>query len=93
MWLELMARLGFLRRNEGWSRVYDRLVDAADGRGVWRPPKGMTPAKGTAIRAANTFTWHMFPLDMARAVDGGSPDVTFRLGLIGRLSGRSVELR
>jgi hypothetical protein len=93
MWLELMARLGFLRRNEGWSRLYDRLIDAADVRGVWRPPKGATPAKGTAVRGANPLTWHMFPLDAARATDGGSPDVTFRLGLIGRISGRTVELR
>jgi hypothetical protein len=93
MWLELMARLGFLRRNDGWSRIYDRMVDAADDRGVWRPPKGMTPGKGTALRGANPFTWHMFPLDAGRTADGGSPDVTFRLGLIGRLSGRSLELR
>jgi hypothetical protein len=93
MWLELMARLGFLRRNEGWSRLYDRLVDGADVRGVWRPPKGATPGKGTVVRAANPFTWHMFPLDVGRTADGGSPDVTFRLGLIGRLSGRLVELR
>jgi hypothetical protein len=93
MWLELMARLGFLRRNEGWSRLYDRLIDSADARGVWRPPKGATPGKGTTVRAANPFTWHMFPLDTTRTADGGSPDVTFRLGLIGRLSGRAVDLR
>jgi hypothetical protein len=93
MWLEVVARLGFLRRNEGWSRLYDRLLDGADAKGVWRPPKGGTPGKGVAIRAANPFTWHMFPLDSARVADGGSPDVTFRLGLIGRLSGRAVELR
>lgn len=93
MWLELMARLGFLRRNEGWGRLYDRLVDSADPKGVWRPPKGGTPGKGVAVRGVNPFTWHMFPLDTARTPDGGSPDVTFRLGLIGRLSGRTVELR
>jgi hypothetical protein len=99
MWLELMARLGFLRRNDGWSRLFDRLVDAGDPRGVWRPAKGATPArgvtppKGTALRASTPFTWHMFPLDAPRAADGGSPDVTFRLGLIARLSGRQVDLR
>jgi hypothetical protein len=93
MWLELMARLGFLRRNEGWSRLYDRLVDGADAKGVWRPPKGATPGKGVAVRAANPFTWPMFPLDTTRTADGGSPDVTFRLGLIGRLSGRAIDLR
>jgi hypothetical protein len=93
MWLELMARLGFLRRNEGWSRLYDRLVDGADARGVWRPAKGSTPGKGTVLRAANPFTWHMFPLDAVRAADGGSADVTFRLGLIARLSGRPIDLQ
>jgi hypothetical protein len=99
MWLELMARLGFLRRNEGWSRLYDRLVDSADARGVWRPTRGTTPAKsttpakGTAVRTANPFAWHMFPLDNWRTADGGSPDVTFRLGLIARCSGRTIELR
>jgi hypothetical protein len=93
MWLELMARLGFLRRNDGWSRLYDRITDGADARGVWRPTKGSTPAKGTAPRAANPFSWHMFPLDSGRTADGGSPDVTFRLGLIARLSGRPVDLR
>jgi hypothetical protein len=123
MWLELMARLGFLRRNEGWSRLYDRLVDSADERGIWRPPKGTTPTKGTTpargttptrgttpprgttptrgatpprgtARTANPFTWYMFPLDTNwRAADGGSPDVTFRLGLIARAAGRSIDLR
>ena len=93
MWLELMARLGFLRRNDAWSRLYDRLIDGADARGVWRPTKGATPGKGTAVRAANPFTWHMFPLDSGRPADGGSPDVTFRLGLIARLSGRQIDLR
>ncbi|MDQ3949210.1 MAG: hypothetical protein M3282_02600 [Gemmatimonadota bacterium] len=93
MWLELMARLGFLRRNEGWSRLYDRLLDGTDARGVWRPAKGTTPAKGIALRAQNPFTWHMYPLDAGRTVDGGSTDVTFRLGVIARLSGRAVELQ
>jgi hypothetical protein len=93
MWLELMARLGFLRRNDGWSRLYDRLVDSADPRGVWRPMRGATPGKGITLRAVNALTWYMFPLDAPRAADGGSPDVTFRLGLIAQLSGRPVELR
>ena len=92
MWLELMGRLGFLRRNEGWSRLYDRLLDGTDSRGVWRAPKGMTPVRGTAARGMNPLTWHMFPLDAARAADGGSADVTFRLGLIARLSGRPIDV-
>jgi hypothetical protein len=93
LWLELMARLGFLRKNDGWSRLFDRFLDGTDARGVWRAPRGATPAKGTSARGANPFTWYMFPLDAIKAADGGSPDVTFRLGLIARLSGRSIDLR
>jgi hypothetical protein len=29
-WLELMARLGFLRRNETWNKMYERFMDDCD---------------------------------------------------------------
>lgn len=83
-WLELMARLGFLKRNENWSRIYDRYLDACDSQGVFRPSKGM------GMASENPFTWHMFPL--AESGEPGVVDVTFRLGLIGRVAGRPVEV-
>ena len=50
-WLEIMARLGFLRRNEGWARLFDRLLDDRDRHGVWHPPRSVTmPATVAAGR-------------------------------------------
>jgi hypothetical protein len=82
-WLELVARLGFLRRNETWSRLLDRYVDARDRDGVWRPTRGV-PRPNT-----NPFTWHMWPLDEEEPAG----DATLRLGIIARAAGMELELR
>lgn len=87
MWLELMARLGFLRRNDNWSRLLDRFLEDRDPAGVWHPHKGM----GT-VRSTNPFVWPMYPLEETQAGDERWTDMTFRLGLIARLSGRPIEL-
>lgn len=86
-WLELMARLGFLRRNEHWSKMYERFVDDCGRDGVWHPHKGMAMPK-----SADPYVWPMFPLEVTHAGDERWCDVTFRVGLIARLSGRPVEL-
>ena len=87
-WLELMARLGYLRRNEGWMRLLDRLQDDRDRHGVWHAPRSVVmPAEVPA------WSWPTMPLtDKASNAESIGPDVTFRLGLIARLSGRGVEL-
>jgi hypothetical protein len=87
VWLELMARLGFLRRNDNWSRLYDRFLDDRDASGVWRQPKG-----STAARTTNPFLWPMYPLEEQLSGDERWTDITFRLGLIGRLAGRTIEV-
>ena len=87
MWLELIARLGFLRRNEAWSRLFDRFLDDRDASGVWHPHKGMSTARST-----NPFVWPVYPLEENQSGDERWTDVTFRLGLIARLSGRPIEL-
>ncbi|HXY30219.1 MAG TPA: hypothetical protein VEI06_05880 [Gemmatimonadaceae bacterium] len=85
-WLELAARLGFLRRNEGWMRLYERFLDERDERALWHPRRGtMMP------RAANPFTWPGFPLSGTPG-DDRSADVTFRLGVIARHLGRPIAL-
>lgn len=86
-WLELMARLGFLGRNEGWSKLFDRMLDDRDAEGVWHPHKG------TAVpKSANPLVWPQFPLEAARADEEQRwTDVTFRLGLIARVAGRTIE--
>lgn len=86
-WLELMARLSFLRRNETWSKLFDRFLDDRDRDLVWHPHKG------TAMpRSTNPFVWAAFPLEQMSSGDERWTDVTFRLGLIARLSGRPLEL-
>jgi hypothetical protein len=86
-WLELMARLGYLKRNENWSKLYERFLDDRDASGVWHPHKGLA-----AVRTTNPVLWPMYPLEDHQAGDERWTDVTFRLGLIGRLSGRTIEL-
>ena len=86
-WLELMARLGFLRKNEGWSKLFERFLDDRDRDLVWHPHKGLAMPKST-----NPFVWPSFPLEQMTHGEERWTDVTFRLGLIARLSGRPLEL-
>jgi len=86
-WLELMARLSFLRRNEIWSKLFDRFLDDRDRDLVWHPHKGMAMPRST-----NPFVWPAFPLEQMTSGEERWTDVTFRLGLIARLSGRPLEL-
>ena len=85
-WLELMARLGFLRRNDNWSKLFDRFLDDRDEQGVWHPHKGMA-----AVRSTNPFVWPTYPLENALSGDERWTDATFRLGLIARILGRPIE--
>jgi hypothetical protein len=87
-WLELMARLGFLRRNEGWTRLLDKLLDDRDRHGVWTPPRSVSmPA------SVPDWVWPIMPLgDEPVPADQGSADVTFRLGLIARHAGRPIDI-
>ncbi len=87
VWLELMARLGFLKQNENWSKLFDRFLDDRDPDGVWHPHKGKQ-----AVKSANPFVWPLYPLEEELAGDERWTDVTFRLGLIARLAGRPLEL-
>jgi hypothetical protein len=86
-WLELMGRLGFLRKNDSWSKLYDRFLDDRDAQGVWHPHKGMT-----VPRTSNPLLWPMYPLEDHMSGDERWSDITFRLGLIGRLIGRTIDV-
>jgi hypothetical protein len=86
-WLELMARLGFLRKNDNWCRLYDRLIEDCDPQGVWHPHKG-----SSVPRSSNPFLWAYYPLEDHTSGDERWADVTFRLGLIGRLIGRQIDV-
>ena len=86
-WLELMARLGFLRRNDNWSKMFERFVDDCDRSGVWHPHKGLAMPK-----SSNPYVWPMYPLERTHGGEERWADVTFRIGLIARLSGRPIDL-
>jgi hypothetical protein len=87
VWLEMLARLGFLRRNENWSRLFERFLDDRDRLGVWHPHKGLS-----APKSAHPLSWPAYPLDQPAEGEERWADVTFRLGLIARISGRPIEL-
>jgi hypothetical protein len=86
-WLELMARLGYLKRNENWSRLFERFLEDRDRTGVWHPHKGML-----AATSENAYVWPAYPLEAQQVGDDRWTDITFRLGLIARLSGRTIEI-
>lgn len=95
-WLETMARMGFLTRHEGWVKLLDRTLDDRGRRGVWTPPRSMVMPSQVPV-----WAWPVLPLH--DAIGGESPsetdaeakglsaDVTFRLGLIAKLAGRTLE--
>jgi hypothetical protein len=86
-WLEIVGRLGYLRRHEGWAKLYDRFLDDRDEHGVWHPHKGLAMP-----RSSNALVWPSFPLEAHHAGEERWSDVTFRLGLIGRLAGRQINV-
>ncbi|CAA9330074.1 MAG: hypothetical protein AVDCRST_MAG40-1864, partial [uncultured Gemmatimonadaceae bacterium] len=87
LWLEIVARLGYLRRNEGWQRVLDRYLDDADRAGVWQPRRG-----AALPPASDPLSWAMRLWQGDLAGDEARGAVTLRLALIARLGGRELEL-
>ena len=87
-WLELMARLGFLRRNENWCKLLERFLEDRDREGVWHPHKGMDVVQ----RSSNPHVWPTYPLEPVLEGEARWTDITFRLGLIARLTGRPIEI-
>ncbi len=87
-WLELMARLGFLKRNETWLKMFERFVDDRGRDRVWRPHNKSMIVPTTT----NPYAWPKFPLETDLEGDGRWSDVTFRVGLIARLLGWQIKL-
>jgi len=85
-WLEIFARLGFLRRNDQWTKLYERLIDDCDSGGVWHPPK-----RTATMRSDNAYAWPGFPLELQATAEERWSDITFRLGVIARHSGRPIQ--
>ena len=86
-WLELTARLGFLKRHGSWSAIFTSLLEQCDELAVWRARRGQTLS-----RPGHAFVWPSFPLAANVSPDDQAGDVTFRLAMIGRYSGRPVQV-
>jgi hypothetical protein len=86
-WLELLARLGFLKRQEQWVKMFERLLDDCDRYGVWHPHKGSAMPK-----SSNPYVWSTYPLERHKEGEERWADLTFRLGLIARLAGRTIDV-
>jgi hypothetical protein len=86
-WLEILGRLGFLRRNENWGKLFDRFLDDCDQHGLWRAPK-----RAAVMRSSNPFVWASFPLEPHATAEDRVANVTFRLGLIARAAGRGISV-
>ena len=86
-WIELLVRMGVLGTSPTATRVLARLIRECDERGVWSPKTLRTIPKSSSNLADFTF-----PLEP----DGKTPerrqaDVTFRLTLIAKLAGWTLE--
>jgi hypothetical protein len=86
--LELLARIGGVAESATATKVLARLLKDCDENGVWNP-KGIR----TAPKVVNkVVTYHTYPLDPeTKAAEWKLVDVTFRLALIAKLMGWSLE--
>ena len=68
--------------------MHERFIDDCGRDGVWHPHKGMSMP-----RSSNPWCWATYPLEHSHAGDDRWTDVTFRIGLIAKYSGRSINLQ
>jgi hypothetical protein len=86
-YIELLARMGALPWAPVATKVLSRLLKDCDDNGIWHPKNLRSQPK-----ALNKITYHYYPLHLeAKTTEGKEVDVTFRLALIARLLGWSLE--
>lgn len=85
--LELLGRIGGVTDSPTATKVLARLLKDVDETGVWNP-KGLR----TAPKSINKASYHTFPLDLeTKAPEWRQVDVTFRLALIAKVLGWTLE--
>ena len=86
-YIELLARMGALPWAPLATKVLSRLLRDCDDDGIWHPKNLRSQPK-----AANKITYHYYPLLMdAKTTEGREVDITFRLALIAKLLGWSLD--
>ncbi|HET7039005.1 MAG TPA: hypothetical protein VFH97_03905 [Gemmatimonadales bacterium] len=87
MWIEILVRMGMLQTNEPAVRALQRLLADVDHQGVWAPRNLRTLPKSPSRLADFAF-----PLEAdTKTLEGRQVDVTFRLALIAKLAGWTLE--
>ncbi|MSR06207.1 MAG: hypothetical protein EXR93_03930 [Gemmatimonadetes bacterium] len=86
-WIELLARLGSLNSSPMAQKILSRLLSECDANGVWNPGSLRGLPKGTSGLAE-----FVLPLEIdAKNPASRQADVTFRLALIAKLAGWTLE--
>jgi hypothetical protein len=86
-YIELMAGMGALPWAPVASKVLGRLLRDCDETGAWRPKNLRSQPK-----AINKISYHYYPLlTDAKTAEGREVDVTFRLALVAKLLGWSID--
>ncbi len=87
-YIELLARIGALHTAPVATKVLGRLLKDCDDHGVWHP-KGLR----SHPKAIHKISYHTFPLaSEAKSPESRQVDVTFRLALIAKHLGWSIEM-
>jgi len=86
-WIELLVRMGQLHSSTTAPRILSRLLSECDAQGVWNPPNLRTLPKSPSRLAEFSF-----PLEAdAKTAEHRKADVTFRLALIAKLAGWTLD--
>ncbi|MBI4502493.1 MAG: hypothetical protein HY700_15195 [Gemmatimonadetes bacterium] len=86
-WIELLVRLGQLGSSPTAQRILSRLLSECDPQGVWNPANLRGFPKSPSGLADFSF-----PLELdAKSPEHRKVDVTFRLALIAKLAGWTLE--
>lgn len=86
-WLELLARMGMLQSNDVALKVLGRLLSDVDHRGVWSP-KSLRSLPKSPSKLADFAV----PLELdGKTMERRQADVTFRLALIAKLAGWTLD--
>lgn len=87
VWIEVLVRMGMLNTNEAAVRALQRLLSDVDDQGIWAP-KNLRAIPKSPSRLAD----FAFPLEPdGKTLERRQVDVTFRLALIAKLAGWTLD--
>lgn len=85
-WIELLARLGAINSSPTAQRILARLLSDCDEDGVWNPGN-----LRSLPRSPSRLAEFILPIEEGTAPESRKVDVTFRLAMIAKLAGWSLE--